>query len=285
MPQRFSQVRQIALPEIPGISSLAWTPAGLYLLADNLPVLFCLETRHFNVNSRLSLDPQGRMELLPKPEKPDFEASALCEQDGRQVLLIFGSGSLSETREWQIRVDLARAEFERLPMGAFYQQLAQAVAGELNLEGACFCGEQLLLAQRGHLGQPHNFLVWSRAWQINSVQQLVLPRQPFVGISGLEYEPDKDRLWFTASTEATGSVYEDGQIGDSYLGWFEQISHRQQQAELVPDHLLNLTELDACFARQKIEAITLAPDRIYLGADNDSSQASLFVLDWAREIL
>ena len=49
--------RRQALHQIPGISSLAWTPEGLYVLADNIPLLYRLDAEG-EIKQRISLDPE-----------------------------------------------------------------------------------------------------------------------------------------------------------------------------------------------------------------------------------
>lgn len=273
--------RQQALHQIPGISSLAWTPEGLYVLADNIPLLYRLDAEG-EIKQRISLDPErpdpAMIGTMPKPLKPDFEASTLSP-DGCE-LWIYGSGSLAGSREQSLCVELASGKLRPRSMAPAYRALAAAIAGEVNIEGAAWIGKALLLANRGHTGQALNQLVWLAPEQahLEALQTLSLPVAAFAGISGLDYDPAQDRLWFTASTEATASVYDDGAIGDSYLGWIDRFADRRSEPALTPDGLINLSRLDPAFAGQKIEGLALAPDRIWLGADNDGGHAFLFAL-------
>ncbi|HEY9841776.1 MAG TPA: hypothetical protein V6D23_15045 [Candidatus Obscuribacterales bacterium] len=277
-PDSLRLARKVLLQDPPGISSLAWTPDGLYALADNLPVLYRFELASLTVDWRLSLDPEGAMAPIPKPLKPDFEASVLIEREGRRYLQAFGSGSLAGTRELQVSVELASGKIDRTSLASLYAEIGRTIGLEVNIEAAAMLGDTLLLGNRGHHGQPANHLLSIVSGSIRRVQRLELPREPFAGLSGLEYEPDADRLWLTATTEATASVYDDGAIGDSYLAWIDDFSRRFKLDTLFPTGQLNLTQLDPAFDGQKIEGLALCPDGIWLGSDNDSSEAGLFEL-------
>lgn len=272
-----------ALDGIPGISSLAWTSDGLYALADNMPVLFRFDSDNLTLLERISLAEDGGLDELAKPIKPDYEASAIIDRDGRRELLMFGSGSVASTREVLARYDFSSGKVSRESLAGLYRAISEAETEnplEINIEGAATIGEELLLSNRGHIGQPHNHLARVHLTELNllGMQRIVLPTEPFVGVSGLEYLADEDRLWFTASTEETSSVYDDGAIGDSYLGWVDDYSRKRDQAVIAPDGLINLNQLDNLFDGQKIEGLALDGDRLWLGADNDGGESLIFVL-------
>ncbi len=292
-------IKQQKLLAIPSISSLTWTPEGLYALADNMPVLYCLEPECLSQGQMISLAPDGSTDVLPKSLKPDYEASVLIEtkheknqaqnqaQNIRRELWVLGSGSLASRREQLVRYDLYQKTVIYQSLSALYAQIAQAGKSllglddfEVNIEGAASVKTELLLANRGHIAQPVNYLIQiqTESMQLNGLQKIELPQAPFVGVSALEYVSADDRLWLTASTEGTSSVYEDGEIGDSYLGWIDHYSQKRQQAVLKPDGLLNLTELNPAFKGQKIEGLAIQGNQFWLGADNDGGEAYLFLL-------
>jgi hypothetical protein len=275
----FSLWLVLALHALPGISSLHWSPEGLWLLADNVDGLYLLDLNTFALSPRVALRPNGDFAEIPKAHKSDFEASAWIENQ----LWIFGSGShsgsLGETRNGLVKVDLHHHQtVEISSLSPVYSQIT-AKGLELNIEGATAFAGEVLLANRGHLGQPVNYLIRIQAEQVLGLQRLDLPAETFAGISALEYEAGTDRLWFTATTELTGSVYEDGQIGDSYLGMVEHYTQLKNESELKPSQWFNLSQLDARFIGQKIEGLALAPGKLYLGSDNDGAAPSLFVLE------
>jgi len=272
----FSLLQVLTFNALPGISSLHWSPEGLWLLADNVDALYQLDLNSHVLSPRLALRSKGDFAEIPKAHKSDFEASAWVNNQ----LWIFGSGSgsLGEIRNRLVKVELQTHSFEVGSLSPLYTQI-QSRGLELNIEGATAFAGDLLLANRGHLGQPNNHLIWVQDEQVVGLQRLNLPTEIFAGISALEYEVATDRLWFTATTELTGSVYEDGTIGDSYLGWIENFSQFDLQTDLKPSQLFNLSQIDSRFVGQKIEGLALSPEKLYLGSDNDGAPPHLFVLE------
>ncbi|MGE3728267.1 MAG: hypothetical protein AB7I41_22120 [Candidatus Sericytochromatia bacterium] len=264
----------LTLNALPGISSLHWSPEGLWILADNVDGLYQLDLHSHELSPRLALRSRGDFAQIPKAHKSDFEASAWMNNQ----LWIFGSGSLGEIRNRLVKVELLAQSFEVSSLSPLYAQI-QSRGLELNIEGATAFGGGLLLANRGHLGQPDNHLIRVQDEQVVGLQRLDLPTEVFAGISALEYEAATDRLWFTATTELTGSVYEDGSIGDSYVGWIENFSQIDFQTEIKPSQLFNLSQIDSRFVGQKIEGLALSPEKLYLGSDNDGAPPHLFVLE------
>lgn len=268
----FSLWLVLSLHALPGISSLHWNSDGLWLLADNVDGIYHWDVHKHTLTPHLPLIPQGDFAETPKAHKSDFEASAWIDEQ----LWIFGSGSAAG-RHRLVQVDLQSKTLHTHSLQALYHQI-EVQGWEVNIEGATAMDNGYLLANRGHLGQPENQLIRVQSEKIVGIQTLVLPTPIFAGLSSLEYERETDRLWFTATTELTGSVYEDGQIGDSYLGWIEAFSQTSAIPHLQPSFLVNLNEWDPRFAGHKIEGLALAPDQIYLGSDNDGLPPALFVL-------
>lgn len=267
-----TDIQAIPLPEIAGISSLSWTPQGLWLTADNVPGVYRWDPVQQKIQQQVGLHQPGPLKVMPKAQKPDFEASTLYNGE----LWLFGSGSTKE-RNSLVRLNLQTLVAHQSSLAELYQELTKRGL-EVNIEGAALVQQHLLLANRGHMGYPYNHLIHIQNQQVAALQRLILPDQPFVGISALEYESEHDRLWFTASTEATSSVYDDGQIGDSYVGWIDGYTQLQQQPELKPTQCFNLTPVDGRFRGQKMEGIAVTPDHLFLGTDNDGGQTWLYML-------
>jgi hypothetical protein len=92
---------------------------------------------------------------------------------------------------------------------------------------------------------------------------------------------EKDLLLFTASEEATTSAYEDGAIGDSYLGWINNFSEAWKSAAVVPTKVLKLPTFHPAFQHQKIESVCVESQQgrrylLHLAADNDNGKTVLF---------
>jgi hypothetical protein len=161
---------------------------------------------------------------------------------------------------------------------------------ELNFEGLAATANNMIISNRGHLGNPSNHFVvtdlnfWKNQKRaaINIINiNLKEKTKSFAGISGLTYVASKDILLFTASTEGTASTYDDGEISDSYLGWITNFSTKTALKEITADGLINLSDNNQTFKKQKIESVTLQEVQnntliLHLVADNDNGQSKLF---------
>jgi hypothetical protein len=106
-----------------------------------------------------------------------------------------------------------------------------------------------------------------------------------VGISGLEYVKEKDLLLFVASTENTDNATEDGTIGDSYLGYINNISQKLDQQEIKADTLISFSKAINKEKNYKIESIAVESVNenellLHLAADNDDGKSTLFKIKW-----
>ena len=103
-------------------------------------------------------------------------------------------------------------------------------------------------------------------------------------ISEVKYLPAKDILFFASTTEHTENAYDDGEIGDSYLGIISNFKSWLASPGLLTvksEQMLNLTEQDPAFKQQKIEGIAIDWFRrnivtLYLVADNDGDRSELW---------
>jgi hypothetical protein len=85
------------------------------------------------------------------------------------------------------------------------------------------------------------------------------------------------------SSEATNNAYDDGVIGDSYIGWVNDINQKLQQPDIILDGLINLSDIDTAFKGEKIEGICMESVSgnemvLHLIADNDQGESRLFKL-------
>lgn len=173
---------------------------------------------------------------------------------------------------------------------AFITQLAASGISELNIEGATVIGEALLLSNRGNNAYPVNQLIVTRTafWENEHAAEisvlplaLLTPTPVFSGVSELCYIPGKDLLLCTLSSEATTNAYDDGAIGDSYIGWITDISQKLSGTSLVLEGWLNLAEAHPIFNTEKIEGICLESSTedsliLHLVSDNDGGESRLF---------
>ncbi len=218
-----------SLANIPSGSGLQKAGTGYYVVGDDAPFLYCLDSS-FKVTSKIPLVDTlsfaaGRME---KSEKPDFEA---MEQVGENELVIFGSGSKSPQRDLFVRVLLEDSpRVEKHSLTPFYRQLKSLPAfkdSELNIEAVAHHNGQLFLFNRNpallvrfNYSTFLNYLKGTAPLPALHVTPFSLPKIRGVeaGFSGATILPAESKIIFTATAEATQNAYADGEIRGSIVG-------------------------------------------------------------------
>ena len=277
----------LLLNDFPSGSSLEYHNNRLYLTGDDALRLLILDTNYNRVDSITLFE--GDESRIPKAIKADLEASAIIIYNSQPHLLLIGSASLP-TREKLILIPLNdTAKPEMQSTSAFFKRLPATGVKEVNIEGAATAGNLLVMGNRGNLSNPVNQLIFTDAnfWlqqQNAAVDTTIIswPKtQTFTGISSLSYIEANDLLLFAASTELTGSSYNDGNIGDSYLGWVKDFSSKVGQKKIEADGFINLTGIDKVFDKEKIESVCISHSQgnthtIHMVSDNDNGFTRLF---------
>lgn len=264
-------------------SAIEYAGEKLFGVGDDATYLLVLDTG-LHVLDRVAYW-QGAETRIPKESKPDLEAATILAHGDQAFLYAFGSLSTPlRYTLYQFPLDSLKA-FTQSP----FRPRPSARISEWNIEGATMVDDQLILANRANNTNRDNFLVlhtFAPAGDTTGgeakVLQLSLPEEGLVkGVSGLFYEPQSDRLFFTASEEDTENAVADGAIGESYLGWIEDFSRKMFRNSVVPDALIKLSNIDRAFLGQKIESVCALPPTgkglvLFLAADNDNGQSQLF---------
>ena len=252
----------LLLENIPSGSGLQKAGTGYYLVGDDAPFLFCLDSS-FKVTARIPL-----LDTLPfaagriqKGEKPDFEA---MEMIGENEFVIFGSGSKSPQRDLFVRVlleDLPRVE--RHSLTPFYRQLKSLPAfknSELNMEAVAHHNNQLFLFNRNpallvrfDYNAFLNYLQGAAPLPELYVTPFSLPKIGGVeaGFSGATLLPAESKIIFTATAEATQNAYDDGEIMGSLVGLINLTDGE-------PAGTFTYTLIPNTGAALKVESVTLA---------------------------
>lgn len=311
MKAEITLLHTLLLPDFPSASAVEYFDGRLYLIGDDATCILVLDKDYQFIESIPIADAPGKR--IAKAEKPDFEASALITWKGQTYLL--ASGSLATEKRCQLLLVPLQAEVPGSdqplpPMNgpaiaaaklsanlqrinyppAFIPQLLATGIHELNIEGATLIGNTLLLSNRGNDAFPVNqlILIANGFWEeeqvpLFSVLPLTLgtPTPVFAGVSELCYVAEKDLLLCTLSSEATTNAYDDGAIGDSYIGWIVDISQKLAQPSLVIEGWVNLAAADPAFKMEKIEGICVEGIRedhlvLHLVSDNDGGESRLF---------
>jgi len=274
------------LPNYPSASGIEYFHNKIYIIGDDANNLLVLDSNLNLIDSiQLYSFPEKR---IPKAIKPDLESMTMAP-DGR--LLVLGSGSLAPYRHCGWLIDPATKQKDSIRFSYLYPVIP-AFTGikEVNIEGAAYMSEFLLLANRGNKSYPENHLLFiSQAYpdpKIHSIQTCKIggtDSNVFNGVSGLSYSAASDMLICTVSTEDTRNSLDDGAIGKSYLWIVKELSSKRNRKTITPDKIIDLDAIDSMFNGQKIESVCITKETdkellLLLAADNDNGSSTLFRL-------
>lgn len=278
---------QIKKLDYPSASAVEYYDGKLYVMGDDAPNLLILDTNFTIIDSIPIVPYQGQR--IPKPTKPDLEASALYKDNTGTAIFLFGSGSLSPYRNSGWFYDLVSQVKDTLSLTTLYSQIKNSGIEQVNIEGACFIDRKLLLSNRGNKSYPFNHLIYidEALRSFIDLHPVAIPFEPqndtasFQGISGICYAKETDQLIMTVSTEDTRSAYEDGAIGKSYLWIIDNISKKLNPSVIKPNKVIDLETIDARFKGQKIESATIIKETkdevcLVIVADNDDGSSTIF---------
>ncbi|MDB5193324.1 MAG: hypothetical protein JWQ96_2887 [Segetibacter sp.] len=292
MPQpKVTLIKTVTFNDFPSGSALEFHNNKLYLAGDDATQFLILDTNYNRLDS-ITLD-SARTPRVPKDIKLDFEASTIINNKGKEQLLLLGSASTT-VREKLFVVDLGDEAAHQLQVystSELKKQLEKNSIKEVNFEGAAYVHGTLIISNRANKSQPNNHLIFTDLSLIDNFDNIHFRIAKLnlevdgkvVGVSGLTYEPKNDRLYFCVSTEETSSAYDDGEIGESYIGYINNISEKTTGKEISPDLFFSLDNVNPVFKNQKIESICIESIKgniitLHLVADNDDGTSKLFKL-------
>lgn len=264
---------------------------NVYIAGDSLSWLY-LYKKNFYFLYRLRLDEHLSTDVLPKADKPDWEAmSVLLHRGYDPMLLIIGSGSKSPQRDKAMLVNLYNNEVSVVPhWPKFYQLIRENIASdnELNIEGLAQVKDKLVLLNRGNVNGG-NFIAitdtsapWQLPFELNIIQSAPADINGVkAGFTGAFYVEEEDVLIYTAAAEITDNAYDDGVVAGSAIGFFSNISKRLAEKELTPDEQVPLNK-ESGFSG-KLESLALHRKvgnkyEFYAVTDNDDEPGSLYLL-------
>ena len=286
--------RTPSLKDFPSGSSINYKAGKLYLIGDDANEVLILDVNYRQLDSLRIFDlPEKR---IPKPAKADTEASTLIEIKGEEFLCVIGSAS-TENRKVVILIPLLpsglfnkNTPVQVMDDKVFIERLLKAGIPEINIEGLTIMKDKMIMGNRGNRTHTSSHLIftekefWNRQTACSVVlSELMLPEKNkgLSGVSGLCCVESKDLLLFIASSETTGNSYEDGAIGDSYLCWINTISRKIHQPAIRADGIINLSDYNESFRREKIEGLCVENINgdalaLHLVSDNDKGESKLF---------
>lgn len=222
--------------QLSSASGLVFTQNALFAVGDDSPWLFTVNP-DFTVKDKhmikeFPMEENGRIQ---KKVKPDYEAMSTLNYQDSEWFLVLGSGSKADVREWAYLISADRKQQIERSLKPLYAQLYQASGfsgdQELNVEGIVTTPTLAYIFNRGNSGDnlifslPISELTAYMAGTQTAVKDLTTYRVklPVVnefeaGLSGGEFWASNNSLLYTASVEATGDAYNDGEILGSFIG-------------------------------------------------------------------
>ncbi|MCF6406746.1 hypothetical protein L3C95_27865 [Chitinophaga filiformis] len=278
-------LKSLLLSAYPSGSSIDYYNGHLYIIGDDANILLVLDSNYNEVSTVPFFDYKEKR--IPKVKKADLESAVILDIDGEKSLLALGSAATKE-RETGVVLRLRDNKVQHISYAPFVNRLRQIP--EINIEGATIAGPHLMLANRGNKNNPVNNIITTTPdfWQRQedapiSISQLIIPFSlaGFAGISELCYIEQEDILLVVLSSENTGNAYDDGTIGDSYIGWIKNVSRKLNKGDILLDGIVNLSDVDPVFKGEKLEGVCLAEATdngwyLHLVADNDQGESRLF---------
>lgn len=273
------------LPSIPSASGIVKSGEHYYIIGDNSPYLFKLN-REFEIISKTPIYTTNELvgSTIPKKIKPDFEA---MEMVSKEEIVVFGSGSLSPTRDLCLRIFIGETlTVKSYNIGSFYTSLKKMIDREdteLNIEAIAFQNNELHFFNRGtnaifsfdyfDLTQHFEGLI---PFPTPKTRHFKLPKIKGIEarFSGATAYKNRPYLLFTASVEDTSNAYDDGEVLGSFIG----IISLEPGDSSAP---LNCTRIPDQKPPVKVESVTIDDEistkesTIVLVTDSDGGDSTL----------
>lgn len=274
------------LENYPSASGIEYNNGKLYIMGDDATQLLVLTTDYKPIDSVTIFQQSGKR--IHYSIKPDLESLTFCKYKGEKYLVATASFSSEKRNALYAFPENNLSRYKTISTIIPIHYLKKIGISEPNIEGSAVINKQVVISNRANFNNRTNYLVSipikKRSlkkythWKKSAVAFQNLENT--VGISGLEYSHENDLLFFTASTEITKSATEDGAIGESYLGYFNNYSNKTCKASIAPDKLINLSK-ELKIGNQKIEGVCIESHEgntyfLHLVADNDDGRSTLY---------
>ena len=272
--ENFKLTNLFTIKGIAAPSGLLYTQNVLFLISDSSNFLY-----QYDIAKKLLLKfplVKDAKENIEKAEKPDLES---ITQYGNQLIML-GSGS-TEKRNTMFTLDLGSDALKSQDLSALYQKLKDVGSfsnDQLNIEGAIYVNQTMLLFQRGNSKNSQNGIFIIPNHQEDGIRfvPISLPTLDDVETTFTDAILVGDKIYFLACAENTTSTYEDGEVLGTILG----IMHAPT-FEIIEVHLLS--------EHQKFEGITLYNEtetelEFLLCEDNDTEnlEAEIYKLNFQK---
>lgn len=268
--------------DYPSGSTISFHKGKLYLMGDDAQRLLILDTALNSIDSLpVFLARSGR---TPKPIKPDIESSEVIDNN----LWLLGSGTVTPYRDSIFQVNFSNRAIKKSSLKIIYDRVGTDIE-KLNIEGFTKIKDRLVLGNRRNRPDIQNYFITASSDFLENQRQASIKIIPFgvpspnAGISGIAFYPKRDILFVTCSEEFTKDAYNDGDIGQSYLGIVSQASEKIEADSISTLNWIPLSLISSSFNNIKVESVAISEIRrglynLYLTADNDNGKTVLFKL-------
>lgn len=281
----FKIIDQKELEKISGASGIVKLSNHFYVVGDNSPYLFKLNTEFKIVSKYLISDIQVDSDNLrmAKKDKHDFETLEMVSEN---EMISFGSGSRSPERDEFIRVVIdGEVTVKKYKLTAFYNAIKGLdilKGSELNIEAAAYMNETLyIFNRRKNIIFSVNYKDFLNYIENNSsipeikYVEFKLPaiNEIEAGFSGAT-ALGKSKILVTSSVENTDNAYDDGEILGSFIGVISLEGNGIKDA-------INWTVINNENKPLKIESIAIDKENgqrgidVVLVTDSDGGESSI----------
>lgn len=273
--ENFKLTTFVTIQGISSASGLVYSQNVLFVISDSSNFLY-----QFDIDKKLLLKfplVKEARENIEKENKPDLES---ITQYGNQLIML-GSGS-TQKRNTMFTLDLGSDALQTQDLTALYQNLKTVGSfsdDQLNIEGAIYAHQTMLLFQRGNSKNSRNGIFIIPNNQEDGIRFIPISLPTLDGIETTFTDAIlvNDKIYFLACAENTESTYEDGEVLGTILGIMNAPTFEIIDVQLLSEH-------------QKFEGITLYKEsenelEFLLCEDNDTetTEAEIYKLTLKTE--
>ncbi len=282
--QELKLLKTTHFPRYPSSSTIAIHSGRIHIIGDDAPYMLIVDADHKILDSARLFSSITKQ--IAKDEKTDIESSFFYNKKNKTYLVALSSFSTKKRNKYVLFDLTGKRKGPKIKTQANF--IIRGI-NDLNIEGATWMNKHLIMSNRANLTNKINHLLIAdfhlkhgiRQKRLKVISVSLSEEQGVLGISGLTYLSKTDMLLFTASAEKTLNSYDDGEIGESYLGMIINFSTKIAGKSIKADRLINLSKPLGSSLLQKIESVAVELDTdeymvIHLAADNDNGESTLF---------
>ena len=258
--ENFKLTNFFTIKGISAASGLVYSQNVLFVISDSSNFLY-----QYDIDKKLLLKfplVKDAKENIEKENKPDLES---ITQYGNQLIML-GSGS-TQKRNMMFTLDLGSDALQSQDLSVLYKKLKDVGSftdDQLNIEGAIYAHQTMLLFQRGNSKNSRNGIFIIPNNQEDGIRfiPISLPTLDDIETTFTDAILVNDKIYFLACAENTTSTYEDGEVLGTILGIMHAPTFEIIDMQLLSEH-------------QKFEGITLYKEseneiEFLLCEDNDT---------------